>query len=184
MFVALLVGVVAATIAVLRGGSLKTLAETRFRWVPLLYAALIVQIVFEFWSPTWMRGTLAFALLMATTAAIAAFLFANRNLPGLGIAGIGLALNLLVIGVNGAMPVSVSAARQAGIDQNLNDIGFKHEQMTDATRLRFLGDVIPLPNSQQVFSAGDVVLALGIGWLIYRRASVERRRVAVTPVSD
>lgn len=184
MLVALLVGVVAATIAVIRGGSLKSLAETRFHWVPLLYAALIVQIAFEFWSPSWMHGTFAFALLMATTAGIAAFLFANRSLPGLAIAGAGLALNLLVIGVNGAMPVSAAAARDAGVKANLDDIGFKHEKMGPDTRLRFLGDVIPIPNSQQVFSVGDIVLAIGIGWLVYRRTLIEAPRVAVTTASD
>ncbi|MEA2476920.1 MAG: hypothetical protein QOC87_1119 [Actinomycetota bacterium] len=184
MLVALLVGFVAAVLAMLRGGSLRSLADTRFRWVPLLYAALVVQIVFEFWSPSWVHGTFAFALLMATTAGIAVFLLANRTLPGLALAGIGLALNLLVIGVNGAMPVSVSAAREAGVRSNLNDIGFKHEQMGPRTRLRYLGDVIPIPNSQQIFSVGDVVLALGIGWLVYRRTLVDRRVVRATTASD
>ncbi|MFN2595096.1 MAG: DUF5317 domain-containing protein, partial [Actinomycetota bacterium] len=115
---------------------------------------------------------------------IAALLFANRNLPGLAPAGLGLALNLPVIGLNGAMPVSVSAARDAGVKANLNDIGFKHERMDSATRLRFLGDVIPIPNSQQIFSAGDIVLALGIGWLVYRRTLGETERMRVTTVSD
>ena len=184
MLVALLVGVIAAGLALIRGGSLKSLADTRFRWVPLLYAALVIQLVFEFWSPSWIHGTFAFALLMITTAGIAAFLFANRNLPGLAIAGVGLALNLLVIGVNGAMPVSVSAAREAGVSSNLNDIGFKHERMSSSTHLRFLGDIIPIPNSQQIFSAGDIVLALGIGWLVYRRTRVETRAVRVSTVSE
>ncbi|MDQ3877069.1 MAG: DUF5317 domain-containing protein [Actinomycetota bacterium] len=183
MLVALLVGAVAAVVAVLRGGSLRTLAETHFKWVPLLYAALIVQLVFEFWSPSWIHGTFAFTLLLATTAAIAVFLFANRHLPGLAIAGVGLALNLVVIGVNGAMPVSVSAAREAGVASNLNDIGFKHERMGPDTRLRFLGDVIPIPNSQQIFSVGDVVLALGIGWLVYRRTLVAKSVLRATTVS-
>jgi hypothetical protein len=184
MLVALLVGLIAAVLAILRGGSLRSLADTQFRWVPLLYAALIVQIVFEFWSPSWIHGAAAFALLMATTAGIAAFLFANRTLPGLALAGAGLALNLLVIGVNGAMPVSVSAAREAGVSANLNDIGFKHEQMGTQTRLRYLGDVIPIPNSQQIFSVGDVVLAMGIGWLVYRRTLVDGTAVAAKTASD
>ncbi len=54
MLVTLVVAVIAAGIALARGGSLRWLAETRFAWVPLLIAALALQLLANF---LWAGGT-------------------------------------------------------------------------------------------------------------------------------
>jgi hypothetical protein len=94
----------------------------------------------------------------------------NRDLPGMTLLGLGLSLNLLVIAANGGlMPLSVEAARRAGLFDvitALETIGrYRHVTLMDeGTRLWFLGDTIvlayPLP-SAQVFSPGDILVALG-----------------------
>jgi hypothetical protein len=170
MIVVVIVGAVAAALAVARGGSLRSVAETRFRWVWVLIAALVVQVIFEFWSPSWLAGRGAFVLLLCTSAAVVVFLAANLTLPGILLAGIGLVINLGVIGLNDGMPVSQHAANVAGVSENLSDVGFKHHRLDGDTKLPWLADVIPVPGSRLIFSVGDLVLALGIGRLVYARA--------------
>jgi hypothetical protein len=48
-------------------------------------------------------------------------------------------------------------------------MGVKHEIAGPDTVLPFLGDVIPLPYLSRIISVGDVVLAIGIAILVYRR---------------
>jgi hypothetical protein len=46
--------------------------------------------------------------------------------------------------------------------------------------LPWLADVIPLPVLERLISVGDVLLALGIAWLVYARM-MEGRREKVRP---
>ena len=56
-------------------------------------------------------GTVA---LIASYVLLGAFAWVNRRLPAVWLIIIGLALNILVIGVNGGMPVSAAAIETAG----------------------------------------------------------------------
>lgn len=170
MTLALLAAIVAALAALARGGSLEHLAATRFSSVPLLIAALLVQVGFRLWEPAWLTPGWQLAVTVGSMGVVAIFLALNRSHPGMLIAGIGLALNVVVIAANGAMPVSPEAARTAGLDPaELDEAGLKHERMTSETSLPWLGDVIPLPRSGLVVSGGDLLLALGFAALTYRR---------------
>jgi hypothetical protein len=168
--------VIAATIAglaaVVRGGSLKALAETQFTWLWLLFAGLAVQLTAQIWSPDWLDGAAGGAVIVVSNLLVVGFLVANRRLPGVLLIGAGLALNVIVIAANGAMPVSAEAARQAGVEPPGPGVGdVEHELLDDDTRVPWLGDVLSLPGIPGVFSVGDVVLALGVGQLVYRRAT-------------
>lgn len=170
MVLALVAAGTAALAGRLKGGSLENLASTSFRWLPLLFASLLVQVGFGIWDPPWLTETAGLSITLTSMLGVAVFLARNRHHPGTLLAALGLALNVLVIGANGAMPVSADAAEVAGIDTSqLEDAGIKHERMTDATRLSFLGDVIPVPGTQIVISIGDVILAAGLARLTYRR---------------
>jgi hypothetical protein len=176
MELALLAAVLAAVAGLVRGGSLTSLAETRFRWRWLLFVALAVQIVFIYWSPQgWSRADLRWVLL-ASTAGVAAFLAINFRLPGMLLAGLGLAMNVTVIASNSAMPVSESAARAARAGTRGVESGFKHEPLDDDTKLPVLADVIPVPFARSVLSSGDILLIGGIAYLVYRRTAAGRRR--------
>jgi hypothetical protein len=176
MELALIAAVVAAAAGLIRGGSLTSLADTRFRWRWLLFIALAVQILFVYWSPEgWSRADLRWVLL-ASTAGVAVFLTINFRLPGMLLAALGLAMNVLVIASNSAMPVSEAAADAAGAGTRGVESGFKHEPLDDDTRLPVLADVIPVPVTRSVLSAGDVLLITGITYLVYRRTAGGRRR--------
>jgi len=169
MLIALIAAVVAAAIGLLRGGSLESLAATPFRWLVLLWAGLLVQLGFDIWDPPWLDSTGGLMIVLLTNLLVAAFLAANSRLPGMILATIGMTLNVVVIALNGAMPVSLRAARVAEVD--IEQLGIKHEVLDPSTRLPWLADVIPVPGLAILISVGDVVLAAGIAWLVYSRTT-------------
>lgn len=179
MLLALLITIVAGGVAVARGGSLERLARTRFSFAWLLFTGLIFQVVFDVWDPSWLSRGNALAVVLASYAAVLGFLVANNRLPGMLLAAIGLGLNVLVIGLNGAMPVSTEASRVAGIDPaEFRDVGVKHEILGPHTVTPWLADVLAIPGAQIVFSVGDVVLGAGLGRLVYGRAKPREKEGA------
>ena len=170
----LIVAAASAALAVRKGGSLRNLASTTFEWVGVLVAALLLQIAADLFAPNDISST---GLLVVTYLAVAAFVLRNRMLPGILIAAVGMALNILVIALNGAMPVSPWAAEIAGAESFEEEMGIKHELAGSQTSLGFLGDVIPIPETGRVISVGDIVLAAGIAVLVYRRTLDEPKAV-------
>jgi hypothetical protein len=181
MLIALIAAVIAALIGRLSGGSLESLAATAFRWPLFLWAGLVVQITFDVWHPDWLSPAGGLGVILATNVLVAGFLAANRRLPGMVIAAVGTLLNILVIAVNGAMPVSLRAA--GIVDVSIRQLGIKHEILDAGTRLPWLGDVIPVPGLDILISVGDVLLAIGIAWLVYRR-TVAGRSSATEPTTS
>lgn len=173
MILVLVLVIVAAILGLIRGGSLEPLAETKFRWVPVLFGAVVVQLGFDLWNPEWLSEAGGLAVLLASHAAVALFFGLNWRLPGMALAAVGFLLNVIVIAANGAMPISERAAEAAGLE-NFEDFGIKHERLDEGTALPWLADVIPLPGTGKIISAGDVLLAGGIAWLVYRRTTEER----------
>ena len=81
----------------------------------------------------------------------------------------GLVLNILVIGVNGGMPVSTSALETAGAGaEGLIGAGTaKHHLMGPGDTLTALADVIGIPPPVgAVISIGDVLLYAGVAALV------------------
>lgn len=96
--------------------------------------------------------------------------FANRHVPWLWLVGLGGLMNFVAIAANGGvMPASASAAEAAGIESVPGE--FVNSQVLPDPNLLFLGDVFgstlpwPLPNN--VFSVGDVVMAVGAFLLLH-----------------
>jgi hypothetical protein len=169
MIFSLLGALVAVAYALLRGGSIEKLLSTHFRLPMVLFAGLAVSTVFDLWNPSWLGRAGGVGVMVLSQTLVAAFLAINWRLPGMRLAVLGLVMNVMVIGLNGAMPVSATAARIAGLDE-LGDMGLEHELLTRDTLLPFLGDVIPLPFTERIVSIGDIVLALGIGRFTYSAA--------------
>ncbi len=177
MLLALIASVLAAAAGVLRGGSLERLASVNFRWGPLLLGALVAQVAVDLFFPADTPRWLVLAALLATYALVVAVLIANRHQPGMGWAAAGLALNVIAIAANGAMPISPRAAEIAGA--NIGFLGTKHELLGPHTLLPWLTDVIPVPVLGQVFSIGDVVLTVGLVRFVYSATiGSEPRRAA------
>lgn len=98
------------------------------------------------------------------------FLWFNRHNKGFWLVMTGVFLNFLVMLVNGGrMPVSYEAASVLDpiyLDMlQSGDAVTKHYLLDAATRLPFLGDIIPLSSPYprtQAISIGDVVMNVGI----------------------
>ena len=169
MLIVLLVAAAATIAGIVRGGSLEALSQTKLRWPLLLVGGLLLQTAFALWDPVWLTGPRALLVALVAGLTLLLFIAVNRHMPGMLIADLGVALNLLVIAANGAMPVSPAAADTARIEQAVDAATFGYEETTKDTNLPWLGDVIPVPYLKEVWSAGDLLLAAGIAWLVYAR---------------
>jgi hypothetical protein len=168
MSLALVLLVLGLVSGLARGGSVSNLGQVRIRYPALVLAGLVLQVGAEVTAgPRPGTGSIGrmggLVVLCASYVLLAAFVTANRRLPGALVIGVGLVLNLAAIVANGGMPVSLEAARVAGIEPGTYlRSAVKHREMLPGTPLGFLGDVIPLPYLRTVVSIGDVVLAAGI----------------------
>jgi hypothetical protein len=162
---ALVVLVAALAIGYARGGDLDRLGRLPLRDKRLVVAALALQVLGAL-AGGWRypAGLAASALLVAV------FLARNRGVRGTGLLALGLLSNALVVALNGAMPVSEAAAGRAGATTQdiLNGSDARHEIAGPGTRLRWLGDVIPVPAPwrPEVVSPGDVAVAAGLAQLV------------------
>src|SRR5438093_12650185 len=102
----------AVGVALVTGGSLRRILETRLRIPSTLFAALGLQIVLEVVHPhAGTFGHLASALLVVSFAFLLVFCAANLHLRGMAVVAIGIALNGAVITVNRGMPIRAPQAR-------------------------------------------------------------------------
>jgi len=107
------------------------------------------------------------------------FVLFNRRQPGFWLLGLGLALNLLVILLNGGyMPISPETVRTIypGVPDSQWQIGHRLGNgkdivlLPEETRLWFLSDRFTFPegwNLLVAFSFGDILIALGAFWLLW-----------------
>jgi hypothetical protein len=113
-------------------------------------------------------------VLLLCMAGLLWFLWINRSFTGLRLAAVGVALNLLVIGLNGGMPVSQVAIDRLGSTQGIAADDRRHTLSTSETRLPWLGDVIVF--GRQAVSIGDVLLAGGLLVFLGSRVARGHRR--------
>lgn len=159
MLAVLIAGGVAGVVG---GGRLRRLREVRLRWVGALVLGLVVQVTSDLAAARgWIDQGAAAAGLGASLVLVLSFVWANRRVPGMWLAGLGFLLNLVVIAANGAMPVDPAALDELGV-ADPGRIAGKHELLDARTRLRWLADVIPVPPLRTVLSVGDLILAAGI----------------------
>jgi hypothetical protein len=156
---------VALALGGLVGGRLDGLGRLPLRHSALVLVAVAAQLGGSLvGGPSYPLG-LAFSVLL-----VAVFLAHNRGVRGTGLVAAGLLSNAVVVGANGAMPVSAAASAHAGLSTQdlLAGSDPRHELAGPGTRLRPLGDVIPvlLPRRPEVVSPGDVLVAAGLAQLV------------------
>lgn len=159
----------------------------RLRAVRLLLVTAVIQLVV---AAAWPGSGWARGLALAVTAVLVGlFLYANRAAPGVALIAAGLMANVAVIAVNAAMPVSLTAAESAGLTREelrLSDDPTR-EPLDADTRLGLLSDRIPvgLPGWPQLVSAGDVLVAAGVGLLLVSGGAPQSpRRIERSTIRD
>lgn len=152
---AIVVGIVFGLIT---GGRITNLARLRFRWPWLILVAVAVRAAVLLTPLNRVDGA-QYLYLLALAAVVVWTIPHFKRLPGVWLVTAGSALNLLVILVNGArMPVApefaASLARHGTIGQ--------YTVMGTQTHFNLLADWIWLHPVPEVYSPGDVLIALGL----------------------
>jgi Family of unknown function (DUF5317) len=142
-----------------------------WRWAGLGAAGLLLMGL----GGRWIPGSAGLAVEAVGYAAAVGFALVNWRHPGLILVTVGLAANLLVISVDGGMPVrSVPAETPAGAH---------HHGLGPADGLAFLGDDLTAPVVSEQVSAGDLLIASGgavlaFTWMVPVAGRTRRRRPA------
>ncbi|MBI4730208.1 MAG: DUF5317 family protein [Acidobacteria bacterium] len=162
----------AILVGALAGGRIGGLAAIHLRASPLALGSLAFMVLGRIAQPP---GAAGHVVVVAGYALAAAFLAANisphRGALRLGIAvlALGWGLNAAVIVSNGGMPLSLAAHYSSGetLPPSPGEGGFFKIVVAGAgTRLRPLGDIIPIRPLRKVASPGDLVLMLGMGIVV------------------
>lgn len=170
----------ALAISIMRGGRLLNLSDIELRAWWLLFVALGLQVSTGFLpAASWSEGV-GLAMVLVSFVLLMVLVVLNRAKPGMGIAGLGVLMNFVVIALNGGMPVLAGAAEVASgftvADPDLSGT-FKHVLLDESSRLTFFADVIPLRlvGIGEVISLGDILLALGLGVFLEHELRRPRR---------
>lgn len=155
-------------IGLLTGGRLERLGQASFRWAPLAVIGLLVQVVLFFGPVAERVGDLGMPIYVGSTALVLVAVLRNvMAVPGLALVALGALSNLAAIVANGGyMPAATGALAALG-----REIGTEYSNSTVVARpaLEPLTDLFALPAwlpFANVFSIGDVLLAVGIGWAV------------------
>jgi hypothetical protein len=179
MGLAVLVLAGAGLLGFVLGGSVSSLSTLplRARWLVLVVVG--AQVAGGVLTSGLDSLTAYAAGLVGSALAALGFCLRNLHVRGVPLVTLGLLLNALVVLVNGAMPVSTAAAARAGTSTASIAAGSdpRHVIAGDATTLRSLGDIVPvpLPLQPEVASPGDVLVAAGLAELLC--LGMRRRRV-------
>lgn len=169
MFVLVVAVVGGLLVGTLLDGSLASLERLSLRLGPLVVLALVLQLVAFSPLERYLSGAEVVGMHLASYALLLAFVVANVRRPPVACFGAGVISNTLAIVVNGGlMPATRGALHLAGITEASGHHN-NSEVAGAATHLRFLVDVFALPHAvplANVFSVGDVLIAVGLAWLI------------------
>ncbi len=155
-----------------RGGKIANLDDMNIRFLWLVPLALIIQLlIFPLFSEEALVsfGTEFFHLFSYLILTV--FVVVNWRVWQIPFMGAGMALNFLVIYLNGGyMPASVDSLRRAGENQVANSLLAEGTygnviNMDGSTVLDFFGDWLYLPRVvplSTAFSPGDVLIVVGL----------------------
>jgi hypothetical protein len=186
LLIAILVGFAAGLVS---GGRPGNLARLHLRWPGLIFLALVMQVaIFTPWLPI-PRSLLPTLYVLSNVIALT-WLGRNFRIQGIACFALGAVSNLAAILANGGrMPVDgvlLSRARGAAAAAAIasGQVPSNGVLVNAHTRLLWLTDRFLLPSPfpfPTVFSIGDVLIGLGVAWLIAAGMRPPARGAAAPP---
>jgi hypothetical protein len=167
-----------------RGGRLALLGQLPLRRSRLLLTAIALFVLGVFSGLLWEPMLAILSGLSWLT--VAFYAWVNRSIQGAALVALGLAANGLVLLLNGAMPVSVSAVERAGASPSAVLEPVERAPLGPDTLLPWLGKTVPIafPPRPEVVSPGDVAVAAGLGLAVAVGMTGQgRREVAGMPAA-
>jgi hypothetical protein len=162
----------------LAGRRLGGLLRLRLAGLPLVWAALLLQVVAV---ELPLQHVLAAGTHLASYGLAAGFLWLNRELRGLPLVALGAASNAVTIALNGGtLPAAADAVRRAGIPAGED---FLNSAVLPHPVLPWLGDVFAWPQPwplANVFSVGDVLIVLGVAAVSWGASAPTRARASAS----
>jgi hypothetical protein len=149
------------------GGRPSGVAELHLRWIPVVLAGLLVQVILFSRPVSDAVGPFGPVLYVGSTALVFAAVLRNARLPGLAIVAAGAACNLAAIIANGGyMPASPGALAAIG---HVLGSTYSNSAVVARPGLEPLTDLFALPlwvPFHNVFSVGDILIAVGAAVVI------------------
>lgn len=186
--IAFVVGVI---IAWALGAPLVALADVRVRATGLVFVSLAVQLVIFTPLAGEIPSSATVPLHLVSYTLLLLFVLINVRTSALWLVATGLLLNLTVIAANGGrMPITMRTWTAAGGDPAALTGGVSDNNVLvgHGTRLRWLGDVFPLPHQlpfAAAISVGDILVILGAAAFVYHScapASTKRKINVLGPL--
>lgn len=173
MLLTILALVVGYAIGKARGGSWSSVLSARLRGQGLLIAGVAATLVLNVLTPSFPLFWLMIAFI-----GLVGFTIANLTMTGAIVLLFGLLLNVAVVLANGAVPVSEVALQSVDVVDITGAavIDGPRESTATATRLSFLGDVIPVPVANKVVSIGDLIALVAVADVLVNLMLRSRRR--------
>lgn len=165
MYLALVAVAVGGLAGMATAGRIGPWGRPALRAIWLLPAGAACELAANLWG----RGGLGLGLVTAGYVALITWSAANLRFPGMLLVAVGLLSNLVVITVDGGMPVRGAPPGVA--------LGARHHGESPSDRLTGLADVVHIAPLGQTVSAGDLVLALGAATAAFSLGRPARRRL-------
>lgn len=154
-------------VGLLSGGRIASIGDIRLRWAPLILIGFGAQVLLFSDAVAARVGDLGPVLYVASTLAVVVVVLRNVAIPGLPLVVVGATCNLCAIVANGGfMPASASAMAALG---KAPPTIYSNSAVLAQPALAPLTDIFALPTWlpwHNIFSIGDVILAVGVAMAI------------------
>ncbi len=141
------------------GGNWRNLQTFDLRLWPGLLVGVAARAIAPFLGGFALSAWLAGLLLVALVAVV------NRALAGAWLIALGSLLNTVVTLANAGMPIDPGALAASGKPAPSDGL---HVILGPESRLPVLADVLLVPVINNIYSVGDVALAIGGFWMAFR----------------
>lgn len=159
--------VVGLVIGLVAGGRIGSIGDIRFRWAPLVLLGFGAQVLLFSDAVAARVGDLGPVLYVSSTLVVVVAVVRNYAVAGMPLVAIGAACNLAAIVANGGfMPASPAAMAALG---KATPTIYSNSAVVAQPALAPLTDIFALPSwlpFHNIFSLGDVILAVGVAMVI------------------